>query len=47
VGHTGTHYSFHSNSVVGAVARVEGRVWGCWGEMSGIGVHDVKFTKKK
>ena len=40
-----THYSFHEIFiffVVGNVARVGGEE-----KMSGIGVHDVKFTKNQ
>ena len=45
VGHTVTHYNFHRDflfSVVWEVLRVE---QAHREEMSGIGVHDVKFTR--
>ena len=49
MGHTGTHYSllkifFWVGVWVGReVARAEGQVWKD-GEVSGIGLHGVKFT---
>lgn len=46
-GNTVVQYKFHTGvfffPVMGDVARVEGR----YGGMSGIGVHDVKFTNNQ
>jgi hypothetical protein len=47
VGHTVTHHSFHKE-IFFLLGGLQGWGWiGRDGEMSGIGVHDVKFTKNQ
>ena len=47
MGHTVTYYSFHSIfSMLGDCSKSGGKIKG-EGEISGIGVYDVEFTKNQ